>query len=223
MKKKRSVFARAPSRIDFAGGTLDLPFFAEKEKGSTLNCAVKKYGYASIKSHIYEILTSVNYTKTIKISKPLNYNKNLDLLKAGIKLTDFFEKAAITTNHEMPPHSRLGTSSSILVSLLGAILRFQKKQINKEKIAKLASFIESTELGLNNGPQDQYAASFGGFNLLKFNGKKVTLKHLKLKENVVYELEKNLLLCHLGSSHVSSNLNFETIQKYEQGDKRLSL
>ncbi len=218
----KKIFSRAPSRIDFAGGTLDLPFFAKKEKGATLHCAVKKYGYTSIIPNKKSlIIKSQDYGKSITIkSKNIKYTGELKLLKAAIKLKNFFKKVSITTYHEFPPHSRLGTSSSIGVSFLGALSKYNKEKLNKIKIANLATDLEVKELGFSNGPQDQYAAALGGINFLKFNGKNVEVKKPRIKESTIFELEKNLLLCYLGSSKVSGDINGETIKKYKSGDDK---
>jgi D-glycero-alpha-D-manno-heptose-7-phosphate kinase len=217
---KRGFFARAPSRIDFAGGTLDLPFFAEREHGATLNCAVQKYGYASIvENHKVLRIFSTNYQKHIEIKNPnITYHGNdLDLLKAAIKRTRFFAKVTLTTHHEMVPHSHLGTSSSISVAALAAIMRYQKKAINPIALAKLATALEVEELKLANGPQDQYAAALGGINMLYFNGRSVRVERVKVKQEILFELEKNLFLCYLGSHKVSGDLNQEVLDNYSAG------
>lgn len=220
--KMKEVFARAPSRVDFAGGTLDLDYFIEKEKGATLNCAVAKYGYSSIKPNKESPeINSINYNTKTKINFPVKYNGNLDLLKALFKVTNFKEKATLTTYHEMVPHSRLGTSSSTAVSALGALLKFQNKKINKIDIANIATKVEKTELRMDNGPQDQYAAALGGILFLEYKKKKVKVKRLKLKEGVICELEKNLLLCYLNSKKAAGNINHETIKEYEEGNEKV--
>jgi D-glycero-alpha-D-manno-heptose-7-phosphate kinase len=218
----KEVFCRAPSRVDFAGGTLDLPFFAERENGATLNCAISKYGYSSIKPNfkITEI-NSLNYKKRIDINFPVKYNGELDLIKAAFKETNFKEKVTLTTYHEMAPHSRLGTSSSISVSALGAIFKYQGKKINRVKIADIATLMERNELEMDNGPQDQYAAALGGILMLRYNGKKTSFERVKLKKEIIYELEKNLVLCSLNSNEVAGNVNHETVKKYNLGDEKV--
>lgn len=220
--KKSVIFARAPSRIDFAGGTLDLPYFAEKEKGATLNCAVKKYGYASIIENGKNlVIDSINYNQKVVVKWPVKYDDRLDLIKAAIKRKHFRDKVTLTAYHEVAPHSHLGTSSSISVAILGAISRYLNEKINKVDIAKLATVLEIEELGLANGPQDEYAAAVGGINMLRFNGKSVGLEQLKLKNDTIYELEKNFLLCYIGSNKVSGDLNGHVVKKYESGDDKV--
>jgi D-glycero-alpha-D-manno-heptose-7-phosphate kinase len=124
--------------------------------------------------------------------------------------------------HDMPPHSRLGTSSSLGVSVIGALKALKKESINKIKIADTATMIERKELGMDNGPQDQYAAALGGINLLEYRGKygeKVRVKRLRLGREAIFHLEKNLILCYIGSSKVSGDLNHEIVEGYESGKK----
>jgi D-glycero-alpha-D-manno-heptose-7-phosphate kinase len=218
------INSRAPSRIDFGGGTLDIPFFAQAEKGATLNCAVRKYGYASITENKKGLFVhSLNYNSTLEIKQPItvSHDDPLALLKAAFRRKNFFKPLNLTTYHEMPPHSRLGTSSSIGVAILGALAAYRKEKINKVKIAELATELEVKDLGLANGPQDQYAAAVGGINLLQYTGKKTILKKIKLKRETLLELEKNMLLCYFKSSGISGDLNAYIIGQYNKGNDRV--
>lgn len=218
----KEIFARAPSRIDFAGGTLDLDFFIEKEKGATLNCAVAEYGYSTLKpNNKFLEIDSINYNKRIKVNFPIKYDGELDLLKALFKISDFKEKATLTAYHEVAPHSRLGTSSSISVSVLGAILKAKGEKVDKLKIANMATIVEKKELNADNGPQDQYAAALGGILMLRYNGRKVKVEQLRLKKDIIYELEKNFVLCVLNSEKVAGNVNHETVKGYMDGNERV--
>ncbi|MFH1248843.1 MAG: hypothetical protein V1660_01710 [archaeon] len=215
----------APSRVDFAGGTLDIPLFAEKEGGCTLNCAVKKYSYVDIhpiKQHA-TIINSINYKSKIQIiDGKIIYDGETDLLKAAIKRTSFFEDVEIKIRHELPPHSRLGTSSSVGVALISAIYKYQGKKIEKNKVADLATDLEIEELGLRNGPQDQYAAAIGGINFLKFDGKSVKVEKPKVSKDTIKELERRMILCYCGQANVSGDMNKRVTDGYINGNKRIN-
>lgn len=216
--------ARAPSRVDFGGGTLDIPSFSQREGGVTLNCAVKKYGYVNIyrKNVDATVIKSLDYNLEILVkNKKIVYDGKLDLLKAALKRTNFFEKVEVVAKHDMPPHSRLGTSSCIAVALLAAISKFRNEKIDRIKIANLATELETEELKLDNGPQDQYAAALGGINLLRFDGKYVKVKKVKVKQDIISKLEKNLLLCYVGQAEVSGDLNGRIMGKYLKGDEKV--
>ncbi len=221
-KLSRKVFARAASRVDFGGGTLDLPFFAEKEKGATLNCGIAKYGYASIEKNNTGLeINSLNYNKITKVKLPIKYNGDLDLLKAAFVRRKFFEKATLTAYHEMKPHSRLGTSSSISVATLGAITRFMNKPVNKIEISDTATMMEREDLGMDNGPQDQYAAALGGLLMLRYNGKKTSVEKVKVSKETIYQMERNLVLHYLDSTEVAGDVNHQTVEGYSAGNERV--
>jgi len=217
------INARAPSRVDFSGGTLDIPFFTRRETGVTLNCGIAKYGYVNIFSSNSRniIVNSLDYNMILTIKKNITYDGKLDLIKAALKLTNFFNSVEIVTRHEMPPHSRLGASSSLSIALLAAIARFRNENLNKEELVRVATEMERKELKLENGSQDQYASAFGGINLLKFVKGKVIRKQVNLKDDILFELEKNLLLCYTGQSTISGDLNKKIREEYEKGNEKI--
>lgn len=218
----KTIFARAASRVDFGGGTLDLPFFAEREKGATLNCGIAKYGYASlVKNKTGLEINSLNYNKTVKVKTPITYNGTLDLIKAAFKARNFSQKATLTTYHEMKPHSRLGTSSSISVAVLGALTRFMNKPVDRIEISDTATMMERHELHMDNGPQDQYAAALGGLLMLRYNGKKTSVEKVKVSKETIYEMERNLVLHYLDSTEVAGDVNHETVEGYTAGNERV--
>jgi D-glycero-alpha-D-manno-heptose-7-phosphate kinase len=220
----KTVFSRAPSRVDFAGGTLDLPFFADAEKGATLNCGISKYGHVALTPNDSGLkIKSINYNKTIKVPWPIKYNGDLDLIKAAFKRTNFDKKITLTTYHEMRPHSRLGTSSSISVAVLGALYRYLGKKIDRYYLSDLATMMERQELHMDNGPQDQYAAALGGILMLRYKkgSKKTYVEHVKVSDETIFEMEKNIVLCYLDSEKVAGNVNHETVLGYQKGDERV--
>ena len=89
------------------------------------------------------------------------------------------------------------------------------------KIADVATYMEREELDMENGPQDQYAASLGGILMLRYNGRKVNVERVKVKDDMIFEMEKNFLLCYLSSEDVAGDVNAQTVSGYEKGDKRV--
>ena len=84
--------------------------------------------------------------------------------------------------------------------------RLLKKKLTKNKIAEKAFNIERIELGIKGGKQDQYAAAFGGFNLLEFKKKSVSVKPLKLKKEFLNELLASILICNTNITRLSGNI-----------------
>ena len=65
--------------------------------------------------------------------------------------------------------------------------------------------------------QDQYAATFGGFNYIEFLKDKVIVNPLKISQDVVNELEHNLILCYTGKTRVSDNIIDDQVNRYKRG------
>ena len=92
------------------------------------------------------------------------------------------------------------------LNLYGELYKFIPIIASKQnyKIAEIAHKAEVEELGIKGGWQDQYAAVTGGFNFMEFNKDKTIIYPLRLKEDVINELNHHILLCYVGKSHFSA-------------------
>jgi D-glycero-alpha-D-manno-heptose-7-phosphate kinase len=209
--------AKAPLRLGFGGGGTDVPPFVDKYGGCVLNATINKYAYATLViNDTNEVsITSRDYQQTIscKSGETLQYDGNLDLIKAVLNkvshLPGFipFRGCEVFVRTDMPPGVGMGTSSTVVVAVLGAFLEYSRIRLNPYQIAELAWEIERVDLGYAGGKQDQYAATFGGVNLIEFrlfNGPVVNT--LRLSKKVFNELQHNLLLCYTGLRHVSHDV-----------------
>ena len=97
-----------------------------------------------------------------------------------------------------PPGSGLGSSSAVMVALIGLLKEFHGQPLTDYEVADLAFELERNDLGIQGGLQDQYAATFGGFNLIEFKGDRVIVNPLRISADVMHELEHNMLLCYTG-------------------------
>ncbi|MBO7624850.1 MAG: dehydrogenase, partial [Bacteroidales bacterium] len=107
---------------------------------------------------------------------------------------------------DVPPGSGLGTSSTLVVSILGAFVEWLKLPLGEYDIARLAYEIERVDLGMSGGKQDQYAATFGGFNFMEFNKENVIVNPLRIRNRYADELAHNLVLYYTDTSHVSAEI-----------------
>ena len=107
---------------------------------------------------------------------------------------------------DVPPGSGLGTSSTLVVSILGAFVEWLKLPLGEYDIARLAYEIERVDLGMSGGKQDQYAATFGGFNFMEFNKENVIVNPLRIRNRYEDELAHNLVLYYTDTSHVSAEI-----------------
>lgn len=218
------IRARAPLRISFAGGGTDVPPFAETEGGCVINATINKYAFGTlrprkdnrIKIESRDYGLSIDY----RIDQKMTYDGKLDLVKAAIKRTEALKSSGFSLflHSDAPPGSGLGSSSAMIVTLVGLLKEFKNLPITDYEIANLAYEIERKELGIKGGLQDQYASTFGGFNFIEFTKNRVIVNPLKISQDIINELEHNLLLGYTGKTRFSDHIIDDQIKRYEHKD-----
>jgi len=211
------VRSKAPLRISFSGGGTDVPPYPQTKGGVVLSSTINKYAYASLiplkdKNEIKVI--SLDYERTLeyKNEEDLEYNGDLDLVKSVIKNMKTVNKGIeIYLHSDAPPGSGLGSSSTMVVSLIGLFRHWLNMPLTNYDIADLAYRIERVDLGIKGGLQDQYAATFGGFNFIEFLENMVIVNPLKIPDDIVEELNYSLLLCYTGKRRLSANIIKEQV------------
>ena len=216
------IRAKAPLRISFAGGGTDVSPYPEREGGCVLNATIGRYAWGSLRSrddnkiHIEstDLGISVCYDRD-----HLGFNGELDLAKAAIRRLDAHEGGFdIFLQTDAPPGSGLGSSSALVVALVGLIKEFKKLPLSEYEVAHLAYQIEREDLGIRGGRQDQYACAFGGFNYTEFMGDRVVVNPLRIPDGAINELEHNLLLCYTGSTRRSELIIADQVNRFESGN-----
>jgi D-glycero-alpha-D-manno-heptose-7-phosphate kinase len=177
--------------------------YGYNHKETVENNAVKIY---SADFDIYEEAEEV---------KQLEYNGNVDLIKASIKQMSIQGGLEIITRSNAPAGSGLGTSASMGVVLIGALSVFKGLPLLPYEFAEQASLIERQELGILGGKQDHYAAALGGISFMEFMGEEVKVSKFLLSQDVLCELEKNLVLCYTGKSRLSGDIHRNVRESYE--------
>ncbi|MBR1974071.1 MAG: kinase, partial [Candidatus Methanomethylophilaceae archaeon] len=181
--------ARAPLRIGLAGGGTDVDPYASKKGGAVFNTTINRYAYCTI-TPTGDHSMSVHSTDYGKYEVPLDggplvLDGNMDLIKAvtnHFQITDGFK---LFLQSEAPPGSGLGGSSTVIVSIIAAMCEWLGEKMTGLEMAQLAYKLEREEIGLKGGKQDQYAAVFGGFNLMKFNANGVDVNRVRVSEDAV--------------------------------------
>lgn len=210
--------------MSFAGGGTDVPPFAEREGGLVLNATINRYAHGSLRPRRDGCISihSLDYGYSVRIEhgeQPV-LDGRLDLAKAAIIriVEDVGSGFDLTLSSSVAPGSGLGSSSAMMVALVGVLREFANVPIADYELAELAHHIERDELGIRGGRQDQYAAAFGGFNFIELAGDHVVVNPLRVPSDVVLELEHNMLLCYTGMTRQSDHIIEHQVRRYESGD-----
>ncbi|MCL2712192.1 MAG: kinase [Methanomassiliicoccaceae archaeon] len=218
---KEFIRARAPLRIGMAGGGTDVEPYASERGGCVFNTTIDKYAYCTIVPNGSDRLSIVSLDygtfEAPLDGGPLRYDGNMDLIKAVSNHFSIKEGFDVFIHSDAPPGSGLGGSSTVIVSVLGAVTEWLGSKPNDHDLAELAFKLEREELGLKGGKQDQYAAVFGGFNLMEFGKFGVRVNKVRLKSDVVNELQYCSLLCYTGRSRESANIIESQMKSYGKG------
>lgn len=208
--------SKAPLRIGLAGGGTDVSPYSDLYGGAILNATISLYAHASIEplqeNRIVLETNDRNETKVFDLKNELPVNGHLDLLK-GVYNCVVRDYGAIkngfrlSTFVDAPAGSGLGTSSTLVVAIIGAFAEMCRLPLGEYDIAHYAYEIERKYLNLAGGKQDQYAATFGGVNFMEFYGDdKVIVNPLRIKQQYLFELENNLVLYYTSTSRESARI-----------------
>ena len=218
--------AKAPLRVSFAGGGTDVPPFPAREGGLVLNATINRYAYGTLRPRDDEQIRIESADFGIAVDydrrEPLVFDGKLDLVKAAIRKLEDGDEAKrgfdLFLRSSAPPGSGLGSSSTLMVTLVGLLKGFRGLPLTNYEIADLSYRIERVEAGIKGGLQDQYAATFGGFNFIEFFGDRVIVNPLRIAPDVVHELEHNMLLCYTGATRRSDGIIEDQTTRLEEGN-----
>jgi len=206
--------SKAPLRIGLAGGGTDVSPYCDLYGGAILNATISLYAYATIEplDGAQIIFEAVDRGERVAYdaAPELPIDNQLDLatgvynrlvrqygpMPASFRLTTFVDA---------PAGSGLGTSSTLVVAIIGVFAEWLRLPLGEYDVAQLAYEIEREDLAMAGGKQDQYAATFGGVNYMEFYEEgRVIVNPLRIKPQYLNELENNLLLYFTATSRSSA-------------------
>jgi D-glycero-alpha-D-manno-heptose-7-phosphate kinase len=211
------VRARAPLRLGLAGGGTDVSPYCDVHGGFVLNATIDRYAYAVIKTldepYVRFVATDQQTVKVKSIEEPLQLNGKLDLHKAVyneiIRKYNGGDPISLELNTfcDAPAGSGLGSSSTLVVVMIRAFAELLNLPLDDYTIAHLAYKVERVNCGLQGGRQDQYSATFGGFNFMEFYAdERAIINPLRIKNWIICELEASLVLFYTGVSRESAKI-----------------
>ena len=217
------IESHAPTRIDLAGGTLDIwPLYLFHESATTINLAINLYAKTRIEQRNDSriIIESKDLKKRIKFNsiKDIKHNHTLSLATRAI---NFFKPESglyIETDSESPSGAGLAGSSALNISLCSALNKLTNSKYSKKEIITIAKNIEAQVIKIPTGDQDYYPAMFGGLHFIKLSIEGINADRFKIDSK---ELEKRITLCYSGSSRNSGINNWEIFKRHIDGNKKI--
>ena len=225
------IRSKAPLRLGLAGGGTDVSPYSDLYGGAILNATINMFAYTTLEPT--DDGKMVFESPDRKLREEYDSAECVDtdgffVLHKGVynrivrQFTHQPLSFRIASYVDVPPGSGLGTSSTLVVSILGAFVEWLKLPLGEYDIARLAYEIERVDLGMSGGKQDQYAATFGGFNFMEFNKENVIVNPLRIRNRYADELAHNLVLYYTDTSHVSAEI-IEEQQKNVRANKSQSI
>lgn len=214
------IRSRAPLRISFCGGGTDVSPYPEEKGGVVLSTTIDKYSYATLIPQSEPVIhvKSLDFDIVAKydVDHQLVYDGELDLVKAVINCISGANESGFSMflHSDAPPGSGLGSSSTMTVTIVGLMRQWLQKPWTSYDIAQLAYHIEREVLGIKGGKQDQFAATFGGFNFIEFHKDYTVVNPLRISPIILSELEYHLLLCYTGKTRLSARIIETQVQGY---------
>ncbi|HWC69595.1 MAG TPA: GHMP kinase [Actinomycetota bacterium] len=215
------VHAVAPLRISFVGGGTDFPHWYRDHGGAVLSTTI---------DHVVRVTATPRNDRAVRVrsldlgqlvqyqlDEGPEYDGVMDLAKAAIDRMGLDTGLDVDIESEAPPGSGLGGSSALVTAVVAALACLAEISLSCEDVARLSYAIERDDLGISGGWQDQYAAAFGGFNLIEFDREGARVTPVDVGPDALEELRKHLLLCYTGRVRRDVGLIDRQIAMFEAG------
>ena len=197
------IVTRTPLRMSFIGGGSDLPAFYRRHGGAVVSTAVNKYVYVSV-NRKFDGGIRLAYSKTEEVERLEHVEHRL--FKATFERLGVSGGVEVTTIADIPSRGTgLGSSSSFTVGLIQALSAYAGRHVTADQLGAWSSEIEIERCGEPIGKQDQYAAAFGGFNLIAFNpDDTVAVTPVVMPREIREQLEQRIAVFYTGVTRSAS-------------------
>lgn len=221
------IRSKTPLRLGLAGGGTDISPYCDIYGGCVLNVTINMYSYCTLKPRNDGKIVFVSPDRNERVeynSVPILEVDSVLPLHKGVYnriVRDFTNGKPLSfemiTYSDAPAGSGLGTSSTMVVTILKAYQEWLNLPLGEYDMAQLAYDIERKDLGFSGGKQDQYAATFGGFNFMEFYENRVVVNPLRIKNWIKNELENSIVLYYTGTSRDSGKIIEEQKNSTKKG------
>ena len=213
------IVSKTPFRMSLVGGGSDLPAFYREEPGAVLSTSIDKYMYICVNKK-FDGRIRISYSRTEDVAHR-QYVEH-PLVREALDLVGIDGGIEISSMADIPSKgSGLGSSSTYTVGLLNALYAYRNKFTSKENLARQACEIEINRCGEPIGKQDQYAAAYGGLNLIRFHpDDSVSVDPVICKPSLLQELEDSTLVFFTGRTRSASALLANQSAEMQRSDRR---
>ena len=209
-----------PVRISFSGGGTDMPEYYNEFGGNVVTSTINHFTYVILNLRNHDLIQAFSPDLQIHNTSPILENLELkpgtEIPIAVLKHLNFKTGATVMVCSDVPPSSGLGGSSSLTVNFVKTLSTLQKLKWNSEKIAETSFHIERNVLQHPIGKQDDYIASFGGFNFIRFTNEQVYVEPIKINKSAFDELQENLLLFFIGDTRKNADILSNQLDNIKQ-------
>jgi D-glycero-alpha-D-manno-heptose-7-phosphate kinase len=217
-----TIEAIAPTRVDLAGGTIDIwPLYLFHPGASTVNFGVTLHARCRIEPRADDqvILESrdrqVAFETRLADIEELAREERLELIS---KLVHFFKPETgfhLIAEALAPGGAGLGGSSALAIACIGALNRLVGDRYPERKFIMIAANVETTVIRVPAGFQDYYGAFYGGANFIRFGADGIRRDPIEVD---VDELERRVIICYTGEPRLSGTNNWEMFKSHIDGD-----
>ena len=201
------IISRTPVRVSFCGGGTDVDWFSQASEngGMVTSLALDRYIHVTVNKR-FDNRIRLSYSKLEIVD---NFEElEHELVRESMRMTGVTSGVEITTIADIPSRGTgLGSSSSVTVGLLNALHCFAGRSVSPSQLASEACQIEIDILKQPIGRQDQYAASYGGINTIKFcNNGDVLVEPIDISDDIKSRISEEFTLIFTGKSRSASSI-----------------
>lgn len=220
-----NVSVTVPTRVDLAGGTLDVyPLYLFEDGGLTVNAAIDVCVHVSVEERddpqIAIRSEDMGEEEEIASLAAMEPGGKLDLIKKALRYYRPRSGLNIITRSETPPGSGLGTSSALLMALSCGLNEINQMGLSKEQIIDLGANIEAQVIDIPTGKQDYFPPLFGGVRAIWFDVDGFRHEDLSAGNDLIERLNERLILSFTNLPHFSGATNWAMLKRYveKEGD-----
>jgi D-glycero-alpha-D-manno-heptose-7-phosphate kinase len=204
-KSKFVIISRTPLRMSFVGGGSDLPSYYRRHGGAVLGTAIDKYVYVSV-NRKFDGGIRLAYSKVEEVDTLDQVEHRL--VRAAFEMIGLKGGVEVTTTADIPSRGTgLGSSSSFTVGLVQAASAYLGKHVSAEHLGQRSCEVEIDRCGEPIGKQDQYAAAFGGLNLIEFHqDDSVNVAPIIMKRTDRDMVEQRIIVFYTGITRSASGI-----------------